>query len=134
MSFGSQLDAFHKKTMEKVVKVKRLSAFDLFSAIVLETPVDKGVLRNNWFAQIGRPSAETTSAEDKSGRGTVQRIQVELTSVDLENDIYFTNNLVYAVPIEFDGLSGKAPQGMVRINALRWDSIVNVNARRLARE
>lgn len=134
MSFGNQLDAFRKKTMEKVVKVKRLSAFDLFSAIILETPVDKGVLRNNWFAQIGRPSSDTTDGEDRSGRGTIQRVQVELSSVDLEKDIYFTNNLVYAVPIEFDGLSAKAPQGMVRINALRWDSIVSSNARRLARE
>jgi hypothetical protein len=133
MSFASDLRAFRKKTMDNYVKIKRLSAFDLFAAIVLETPVDKGVLRNNWFAEIGRGSTETTDGEDPSGQQAIARIRNVLNGTDVAKDIFFTNNLPYAVPIEFDGISGKAPEGMVRINALRWDQIVRANVRKVAR-
>jgi len=131
MSFGRELAAFRQKTMEKYVKVKRMSAFDLFSAIVLETPVDKGTLRNNWFADIGRGSTETTSASDTSGTGTISRINSILNGSDLTNELFLTNNLPYANRIEFDGYSGKAPAGMVRVNTARWETIVNLNVRRV---
>ena len=133
MSFARDLQRFRERTMEKYTKVKRLSAFDLFSAIVLETPVDKGVLRNNWFASIGTGSTETTNTGDKSGASTVQKIRSILEGTDLVKDVFLTNNLPYAVPIEFDGISGKAPEGMVRVNVLRWNQIVRANARKVSR-
>lgn len=133
MSFSRDLQRFRERTMEKYSTVKRLSAFDLFSAIVLETPVDKGVLRNNWFASIGTGSTETTDTGDKSGASTVQKIRSILEGTDLVKDVFLTNNLPYAVPIEFDGISGKAPEGMVRVNVLRWNQIVRANARKVSR-
>ena len=133
MSFARDLQRFRERTMEKYTKVKRLSAFDLFSAIVLETPVDKGILRNNWFASIATGSAETTDTGDKSGASTVQKIRSILEGTDLVKDVFLTNNLPYAVPIEFDGISGKAPEGMVRVNVLRWNQIVRANARKVSR-
>lgn len=133
MSFTTDLQRFRTRTLEKYTKVKRLSAFDLFSAIVLETPVDKGVLRNNWFASVRNPSAETTEAKDSSGSSAISRIQSILNGNDLLTDVFLTNNLPYAAPIEFDGISGKAPEGMVRVNTLRWDNIVRSNVRRVNR-
>ena len=130
MSFSNDLQVFNKRTLKKAELVKRKSALDLFSAIVLETPVDKGVLRNNWFAAIGSPSAETTRHAAPSGNATVGRIKSAIANADLEQDILLTNNLPYAVPIEFDGHSQKARQGMVRVNTLRWDDIVAVNIRK----
>lgn len=131
MSFESDLKRFQKKTLEKYLKVQRLSAFDLFAAIVLETPVDKGVLRNNWFAEIGNPSAAKAESSDPSGSQAIGRIRVVLEGSDISRDIFLTNNLPYAVPIEFDGHSGKAPQGMVRVNTIRWDHIVRANTRKV---
>jgi hypothetical protein len=131
MSFGDDLAKFRRRTLDKYIRVKRLSAFDLFSAIILETPVDKGVLRNNWFAEIGNGSSETTDSEDPSGQRAINRTRSVLEGTDIARDIFFTNNLPYAVPIEFDGISGKAPEGMVRINALRWDNIVRRNVRKV---
>ena len=131
MSFESDLRRFQKKTLEKYLKVQRLSAFDLFAAIVLETPVDKGVLRNNWFAEIGNPNLDKLDTGDPSGSQAIARIRTVLEGVDISKDIFLTNNLPYAVPIEFDGISGKAPQGMVRVNTIRWDSIVRTNTRKV---
>lgn len=133
MSFESDLNNFQKKTLVKYLKVQRLSAFDLFSSIVLETPVDKGVLRNNWFAEIGNPNLDKIDAADPSGSQAISRIRTVLNGVDISKDIFFTNNLPYAIPIEFDGISQKAPQGMVRVNTIRWDSIVRLNVENVQR-
>lgn len=133
MSFHNDLKKFRRKTMQKYVDVKRMSAFDLFSAIVLDTPVDKGVLRNNWFAAINNRALTETTDGSKHGRNTITRINAILQSTDEKNDIFLSNNLPYATPIEFDGHSGKAPEGMVRVNTIRWDAIVRRNARKVRR-
>jgi hypothetical protein len=130
MSFSSDLNRFRQTVIERHIKIKRKAAFDLFSAIIMETPVDKGVLRNNWFVEMGaHGSRATTTEKDKTGVGTRVRTSEKLRQTSIEKDIVFTNNLPYAARIEFDGWSGKAPDGMVRVNTMRWPSIVRVVAR-----
>lgn len=129
MSFSDDLGKFSVKTKGIGDKVLRQSAFDLFASIVRQTPVDTGVLRNNWFATIGTRSTETTEDEDKAGAGTLSRIEDVLDSAEWSSTVYLTNNLDYSIPIEYDGWSAQAPQGMVRVNVARWDTIVKNNAR-----
>ncbi|ANO57511.1 hypothetical protein [Vibrio phage vB_VhaS-tm] len=131
MSFADDLEKFKQKALENHVKVKRASSFDLFSAIIMGTPVDKGVLRNNWFVEMGPlGSTETTTYPAPVGTATINRTKVRLQETTADEDITFVNNLPYAIPIEFDGHSGKAEQGMVRVNTARWDYIVGLNARK----
>lgn len=135
MSFTKQLYDWTNKTEEKILKVKRMSCFDLFSAVIMSTPVDKGVLRNNWFIDFGPGgSKETTSEADKGGQHTINRIELALKDLTMPIDVVLTNNLPYAVPIEFDGLSGKAKRGMLRKNAMRWETIVTNNIKKVANE
>lgn len=117
--------------MEKHDKVKRMSAIDLFSSIVMGTPVEKGVLRGAWFATISKATNQKGGDElaDKEGDTTIQRLEQVINSSDAMKDIFFTNNMDYAVPIEFDGISAKAERGMVRINVRRWKNIVKNNIR-----
>jgi len=132
VSFSNDLQNFNKKTLEVYSKVKRGSSLDLFSAIVLETPVDKGTLRGNWFADIGSPNTEISDAVDESGQITISTIKAVLQQGDMADDVFLTNNLPYATVIEFDGHSAKAPAGMVRVNTVRWKSIVDTNIRKFA--
>lgn len=132
MTFGSDLEKFRKKTTEKIIIVKRTASFDLFSSIVISTPVDKGVLRNNWFVSIGRPNLTTNPEDDATSEQQVlERMRSILQDTTLAADIVFTNNLPYAVPIEFDGHSWRRPEGMVRVNSVRWDTIVKNVTRNL---
>lgn len=124
MSFTTDLSKFKKKAMQDYSKVRRTAAISLFSSVVMETPVDKGVLRNNWFASIGNVSSETTTEVDTQGNETIKRIENAIKGEKLTDPIFLTNNLPYAATIEYDGHSQQAPQGMVRINAARWDEIV----------
>jgi hypothetical protein len=128
--FERSLKKFGKKAMDRHVKVKRMAAFDLFSSIVISTPVAKGVLRNNWFASIGTGSNEITKKGNASQtqQVTVGNIETVLGSTEAEKDTFLTNNLDYASRIEFDGYSWRVPQGMVRVNTARWSKIVSASA------
>jgi len=134
MSFSSDLKGFRKTVDERADEVYKRSAIDLFTNVILATPVDKGVLRNNWFAARGfQGSREKTGLADISGEETVSRMEVRVNRGDVTKGATFlTNNLPYAYPIEFEGHSKKAPAGMVRINTIRWDSIVKRNVRKVA--
>lgn len=130
MSFQKQLASFSAKTIAKTQNIIRYSAFDLFASVVYDTPVDKGVLRNNWFAQVGTPSVETTGRAAPVGKATADRIKAVINGAQLDDAVWLTNNMPYAVPIEFDGHSAKAAEGMVRINTVRWQAIVDANVRK----
>lgn len=123
-----QIENFSARAQEKVLKIFKKSVIDLTSDIISDTPVDTGRLKNNWFPSVGAASEQTTEATaNEAGDRAEKCAQNELT---LDKTFYFTNNLPYALRIEFEGWSKvKAPQGMVRRNAIRWKQIVKRAAR-----
>nr|WP_315059865.1 hypothetical protein [uncultured Campylobacter sp.] len=123
-----QIENFSAKAQEKVLKIFKKSVVDLTSDIISDTPVDTGRLKNNWFPGVGAASEQTTEATANEASDRAEKCaQNELT---LDKTFYFTNNLPYALRIEFEGWSKvKAPQGMVRCNAIRWKQIVKKAAR-----
>lgn len=125
MSFSTDLEEFKQRVLEQYKQVYRMSVFDLFSSIIVETPVDKGVLRNNWFAEIGSPNFSKVLDETTTEAEVISRMQTKVNGIQISDTTFFTNNMPYAERIEFDGWSGKAPQGMVRVNVARWDAIVD---------
>lgn len=118
-----QIEGFSARAQEKVLKIFKKSVIDLTSDIISDTPVDTGRLKNNWFPSVGAASEQTTEATaNEAGDRAEKCAQNDLT---LDKTFYFTNNLPYAFRIEFEGWSKvKAPQGMVRRNAIRWKQIV----------
>lgn len=128
MSFAAQVRKFGSSTLERIDKVRRASALELFRLIIEETPVDKGVLRNNWRTQVNSPNPTSKDGADPSGAQALAEAASNLGK--LQDTVFFTNNLPYAERIEFDGWSRfKAPAGMVRKNVARWDEIVAAKAR-----
>ncbi|QPI03692.1 HK97 gp10 family phage protein [Campylobacter concisus] len=123
-----QIDNFSAKAQEKVLKIFKKSVIDLTSDIISDTPVDTGRLKNNWFPSVGVVSTEATEATaNEAGDRANSFVSNQLA---LDKTFYFTNNLPYAFRIEFEGWSkNKAPQGMVRRNAIRWKQIVKRAAR-----
>lgn len=125
MSLEEDFKRFSQKAIDRFVRIKKRAAFGLFSSVVLQTPVLKGVLRNNWFIEFDSIALKTTEEPDASGSGVIQRTETMLAGTTPLNSIYFVNNLPYVKPIEYDGLSAKAPDGMVRVNAARWQQFVD---------
>jgi hypothetical protein len=122
-TFENQMKAFANLTEDKANKVFRKTCLDLSSGIIQSTPVDTGRARNNWFPNINTFSSGTTDEEDKSGAKAISKVAGVATSIKIGQTFTLTNNLDYIDRLEY-GWSNKAPQGMVRLNLLRFDSIL----------
>lgn len=128
MSFEAQVRKFGRTTLDRIDRVRRASSLELFRLIIEETPVDRGVLRNNWRTQVNSPNVSKKDSADPSGAQALAEATANLGR--LQDTVFFTNNLPYAERIEYDGWSRfKAPAGMVRKNVARWDQIVAAKAR-----
>jgi len=116
----------------------RGTSIKLFSAIVESSPVDEGRFRANWFATGQLPSTKITSSIDKSGSSTINAIESKITSIADWSTFTLSNNLPYAETIEFGGyndgpkttggFSKQAPKGVVRVNVMRFNGLLEVEA------
>ena len=122
MSFSLSIDKWAKGSTKRVQKLHKATIIELFSSVILDSPVLKGRFRGNWFISLGTPSTDTTSDTDVTGKATIRKVEDFVKKLDVLEDyhVYLANNLPYANRIEFDGWSHtKAPEGMVRINLAR---------------
>jgi len=96
--------------------VTNKSVLDLFSKVVMDTPVDKGHLRGNWQVSIGSPDNSEIEGVDKGGQETISRANRVLFDDQTSHPVYIQNNVPYAEKIEYGGSPVKAPRGMLRRN------------------
>lgn len=120
--FGKAMDDARAKFVKQVDQVRRGAIFELFSLVITTTPVDKGFLRGAWQTQVNSPNLGSISRPDKSGQLAILEVLENMGK--LGDTVFFTNTMPYARRIEYDSWSQQAPQGMLRVNILRWDQIV----------
>ena len=101
---------FNKKAMTKSLLATKKAIISLTTDIIYDTPVDTGRLRNNWIPSINQGSnfsmlGTDTSKRRSKERPTLQETISKVNTLKLGDTFYFTNNLLYAKRIEFDGLS-----------------------------
>lgn len=146
MTFSLDVKEFAEEVALGVDEVRKSVALDLFSRIVLSTPVDTGRLRNNWVPSVGKPLKQTRAGLDKSGATKIQEMRVKVGAAKPEDSIYLSNDLDYAPVVEFglypnppqtpelrktppgktkNGFSTQAPEGMVRINVAKFQAALD---------
>ena len=108
---------------------------EIASRTIERSPVDSGLFRNNWFSGLNNPNLKVTAnvAKKAFGTGGGARFNeaLQLTTEFTMGDVLFlTNSLPYARRIEF-GWSQMAPNGIVRLTAAQWQSIVTKVARKI---
>lgn len=129
MSFSAQIGNYSDTTKKSLQNVRRGVTIKLFSAVILDTPVDTGRLRGNWQMTEEVPASGNLDTTDKSGGTTVQKSTAGIVATTGNNPVFLTNNLAYAERIEFEGWSHtKAPQGMVRKNVVRFNGLIRIQA------
>lgn len=89
----------------------RKFTLDLFTAVVLRTPVDTGLLRGNWQPSIGSPRGGRSTVKDKSGQAAIARVRGTTSQVTWGTDVYLMNNLPYAAVVEFGGYPDPVKKG-----------------------
>lgn len=123
-SFQAQMKAFENMTEDKANKVFRKVCLDLSSGVIKGTPVDSGRAKSNWQPNIQTFSSGVLTEEDKSGTSTIGKVASKVVALKIGSTFTLTNNLPYIERLEY-GYSKQAPQGMVRLNLLRFSSILN---------
>ena len=140
--FALNISEFVKKAKEAPEKVVRKAATDVATSLVMKSPVGDakywkskpppgyvgGRFRANWVCAFHSPSTFITPSTDKSGAGTIARITTQLNGWS-GGDIYFTNSLPYAIPLEYGHSKQQAPNGMVRLTVNEWNGIVEKAAK-----
>ena len=111
------------KTEDKLDLTVRQIALDMFSKVILRSPVDTGRFMGNWLVGVGSIPSETIELNDKTGIATVNKTAAAVAGVKAGDVITLVNNLPYAERLE-DGYSDKAPYGMVALTIQEFESVV----------
>ena len=128
MSFASDMAKFAENAGKSLEATGQGIALSLFTAIIKDTPVDTGRARGNWQATIGTPARGVI---DRSGdAGAIAEVTSESKNFESGTVFYLTNSLPYIYGLEYGKSRVKAPEGMVRKNVARIQSIVAAEARK----
>ena len=146
---------FVEKAKKNPETTMRQTTFKLFSAIIKASPVDTGRFRMNWQVAGAAPATGVSVlGYDKTGDGAVGGAASYIFSSSDWGEFTMTNNLPYAEVIEFggykamfgfsnsfmgpvksadggqtiNGYSKQAPQGVVRVNVARFNTLLEEEA------
>tara|TARA_R110000868_G_scaffold89904_1_gene249940 strand:+ start:420 stop:866 length:447 start_codon:yes stop_codon:yes gene_type:complete len=148
MTFSLDIKEFAEKTKRDMLEVKVIVAIDLFSRVIMSTPVGNpdlwekkkappgyvgGRLRGNWQASAGSPIIGTIPTIDPSGKETIREMTAELEGVKADQSIFLTNSLPYANRIEYGHSQRQRPEGMVRVNILLFENAINNAIRKVSK-
>lgn len=117
--FALELRQLIEKAKASPAAVVRKATLDILTNVVDMSPVDTGRFKNNWNIAYGAPDLTVTINTDPNGSEVKSRALAASASYNGQ-DVYITNNLPYAIPLEY-GHSGQAPNGMVRVTVARWN-------------
>lgn len=99
---------------------------NLFTFIVLRTPVDTGRTRGNYFVSVS--GAMMTDYDemnfDPTGTNSISQASDAIKGIKAGGVVRIINNTPYVMDLEFRS-SKQAPRGMARITVTEFQPIVN---------
>lgn len=133
-SFEQQLRRAVGHTKGKMDRVFRKIALDMFTEVILRTPVDKGGARANWRVAIGEVPHGTLDLNDVSGQATISAAAAKAMSLEAGDTIYLANSLPYIKRLMNDGWSQQAPAGAFDLVVQRYRVIAGRAIAEIARQ
>lgn len=109
---------------------------DIFSRVIMRTPVLTGRARANWVVGLNAPAIASASLLDTdpgpvnpTGTGTSitkDRMIAKVQAAKAKNthSYILTNNVAYAIRLEYGWSRRQAPAGMVRITIREFNRII----------
>lgn len=125
--FTLDIQAFVAKAKKNPETVMRSVSLKLFSAIIKASPVDTGRFRGNWQTTGVTPATGLVAGVDPTGNKAVNSAATFITNAPGWDTFTLTNNLPYAERLEY-GWSKQAPTGIVRVNVIRFQQLINEEA------
>lgn len=129
--FSRQVRGWSNKTQRKMDMAVRKITLDVFSNVIMMSPVASGRFRGNWQPAIGQALSGTIEAVDPTGGMVMAKVSGVTDGVQAGDVIYMVNNLPYAERLE-NGWSSQAPNGMVALTVQRFQPIADAVFRQIA--
>jgi len=125
--FTLDIKNFVEKAKKNPETVARQVSFKLFSAVIKASPVDTGRFRMNWQTAGAVAPSGVIDETDKGGAAAIGDAASYIFAASDWNEFTLTNNLPYAERLEY-GWSNQAPQGFVRVNVARFNTLLEEEA------
>ena len=125
--FTLDIKNFVEKAKKNPETVARQVSFKLFSAVIKASPVDTGRFRMNWQTAGAVAPSGVIDGTDKGGTAAIGDAASYIFAASDWNEFTLTNNLPYAERLEY-GWSNQAPQGFVRVNVARFNTLLEEEA------
>lgn len=125
--FTLDIKNFVEKAKKNPETVARQVSFKLFSAVIKASPVDTGRFRMNWQTAGAVTPGGVIDGTDKGGAAAIGDAASYIFAASDWNEFTLTNNLPYAERLEY-GWSNQAPQGFVRVNVARFNTLLEEEA------
>lgn len=120
MSFAKDIENWAAKTEQDINSVMRSVFLSIGNDLIVLSPVDTGRFRMNWNFSIGQADLTIDLESEPKDQAFVEgKLKTVVDGFELGQTIYFTNNLDYAIALEF-GHSEQRPNGMVRQTAKKY--------------
>ncbi len=108
-AFAARMRQFAASIPGQSNRIKMMVFYEIGYRIVLNTPIDTGKARGNWYPSLGAPDMSVSESARGSGV-SIGRIQSFVKSSTNPGTVYLTNSLPY-IDLLDGGWSGQAPQG-----------------------
>ena len=128
-SFSAALEAFARDSKDKADMLVRDVVLEIGDRLIQRSPVDTSAFQSNW--RYGLETRDAFFSKTLVGRKELNNLE-ELPKA-AAGFIHFVSNAAPYGPALENGHSGQAPQGMVRLTALQFDSIVEAAALKVSR-
>ncbi len=128
--FMDQINDFSIKLDQAMTEVFQSVVIDLGDSVITLSPVLTGRFRGNWQLTEGRPSEQSLISYDPIGAATLSRLRSTAGTLTAGEVAYIVNNLTYGPLIETGDHSLKAPNGVLRVTAARFQDIVEEAVRK----
>jgi len=142
MSFSLDMSAFAEKTNKNIDLVIGKVVIDVAAEVIKRSPVGDasywvspppagyvgGRFRGNWDYGVNTAPVNEYSTIDPSGSVSSDRVKSKLGVKTAGKVHWIVNNLPYAERIE-NGWSRQAPQGVIGLTVIKFQSIVDAAAR-----
>lgn len=122
--FSLDISKWVEKAGARADLVVRKVGIDMFTKVIMKSPVDTGRFRGNWQTGIGSIPSGVLEAADKAGGSTISRMTGTVQGAKAGDVIYLSNNVPYALKLEY-GHSKQAPSGVVRVTVEEFQAAVN---------
>lgn len=119
-TFALDVRKFAEATEQRLDLVLKKVTFDIFTDIVLTTPVDTGRARGSWTIGNNALPRSYNAGNDKGGLRALSQGQGRITRAKAGESLFIATNLAYMPFLEY-GSSFQAPRGMVRIAARKYN-------------